>query len=282
MTFDFKRFQDEGYFIHEFKQLSALDEIQKLCTSLCRETFKTEFTELAKYHELVISAEQHDKFQFLVYQKINELKLHQQFVSDNIDFFISIIGPDIDLQTNTYLRISRPGQELDNIGMHRDTDYGNSAFEISISLPLITQTQGCGLNIVPKSHLLTEHIVEQVNREDVEKGTNKNEMGFLYAPKHLKNLQDEQLKNISLPFGSGLGFSLGLIHGQKVNTSNMTRWSIDFRFKNSFHPMTKNLKKGYYTNFNRGSVTALAEVYYKNNESEETLLIKPCNSVNND
>ena len=282
MTFDFKLFQNDGYFIHEFEQLSALDEIQKLCTSLCQETFKTEFTELAKYHELAISAEQHDKFQFLVYQKINELKLHQQFVRDNIDFFIALFGPDIDLQTNTYLRIARPNQELDNIGMHRDTDYGNSAFEISISLPLISQTQGCGLNIVPKSHLFTEHIVEQVNREDVEKGTNKNEMGFLYAPKQLKNLQDEQLKCISLPFGSGLGFSLGLIHGQKVNTSNMTRWSIDFRLKNTFHPMTKNLKQGYYTRFNSSSVTALAEMYYKNNALDEALLIKPCNSVNND
>lgn len=268
MMFDYKLFQSDGYFIHKFEQLNALVEIQKLCTSLCQKTFATEFTELAKYHELAISAEKHDKFQFLVYQKINELKLHQQFVNDNIDFFVAIFGPDIDLQTNTYLRIARPNQELDNIGMHRDTDYGNSAFEISISLPLISQTQGCGLNIVPKSHLFTEHIVEQVNREDVEKGTNKNEMGFLYAPKQLKNLKEEQLKCISLPFGNGLGFSLGLIHGQKINTSNMTRWSIDFRLKNSFHPISKNLKAGYYTRFKRGTISSIAEDYYTVNNHE--------------
>jgi len=275
MTIDHQTFSQNGYFIHQFDHLTFLNKIKAVCETLCREEFSNSFTSLAEYHKLNISAKEHDEFQYKVYKQINDLNLHRQFVEDNIDFFIAMFGPDIDLQTNTYLRIARPGSELDNIGMHRDTDYGNSAFEVSLSLPLIDQQAGCGLNIVPKSHLFTEHKVEKVNRIDVGKGTDKNEMGFLYAPKKLLNLKDEQLKTISLPFGQGLGFSLGLIHGQKENTSRMTRWSIDFRLKNSFHPMTKNLKQGYYTRLKTSSIAMLAQGYYQCNTADEQLLTQP-------
>lgn len=277
MAFNHDKFQREGYFVQQFTQLHALVKIRDTCEALCREEFSNNFTSLASYHQLDLSLDQHDKFQFKVFKKINELKLHQQFVEENIDFFISMFGPDIDLQSNTYLRIARPGNELDNIGMHRDTDYGNSAFEVSLSLPLIDQRSGCGLNIVPKSHLFTDHRVEQVNRDDVEKGADKNTMGFLYAPKKLIGLKGEQIKSIPLAFGNGLGFSLGLIHGQRKNTSDMTRWSIDFRLKNSFHPMTKNLKKGYYTNLQKSSISILAEAYYQKNPIDKSLLTQSLN-----
>jgi len=139
MTINDLTFAQDGYFVHQFEQLKFLQQIKDVCETLCREEFPDSFTSLADYHQLKISAKQHDEFQFKVYKKVNELNLHRQFVEDNIDFFISLFGPDIDLQTFTYLRIARPGAELDNIGMHRDTDYGNSAFEVSLSLPLVDQ-----------------------------------------------------------------------------------------------------------------------------------------------
>jgi len=143
---------------------------------------------------------------------------------------------------------------------------------LSLSLPLISQVEGCGLNVIPKSHLFTKRNIKQFNRVDVERGKAKNQMGFLYAPKEILDLDEHQLKCISLPFGSGLGFSLGLIHGQTVNHTNMTRWAIDFRIKNTFHPLTKNLKEGYYTPLNTSAIQDIAKDYYSINVDEKSTL----------
>jgi ectoine hydroxylase-related dioxygenase (phytanoyl-CoA dioxygenase family) len=185
----------------------------------------------------------------------------------------------LDVQTQAYLRISRPNQKRDNIGLHRDTDYGNSAYEISFSLPLIDQAEGSGLNVISGSHKYKEYVVEQLARQDVVKGTPKNEMGFLYAPKTPVNIDNKNLKCVSLPYGTGLGFTLGLIHGQIMNTSEMTRWSIDFRVKNSFHPVTKNLKDDYYCSFRTGLISNIAQEYYDHNPEEKSTLVSTSNRV---
>ena len=49
----------------------------------------------------------------------------------------------------------------------------------------MSQVKGCGLNVMPKSHLFSERKIKQFNREDVEQGAPKNQMGFLYAPKEI-------------------------------------------------------------------------------------------------
>lgn len=262
-------FINNGFFVHTFENIDALMSIKNECEAICKQRLGKRFTSLEKYHQVEQSQQQHDELQFEIYSVLNKIKFHHQFLSDNLAFFTSLCGPDIDVQTNTYLRITRPGVKKDNIGIHRDTDYGNSAYEISLSLPLVDQKNGAGLNVVPGSHLKPTHVVEQVPREDVIKGTNKNEMGFLYAPKIPVALDEKSLSCFDLKFGQGIGFTLGLLHGQIANTSEDTRWSIDFRFKNSFHPSTKNLKDNYYMKFGSGGAIAnIANSYYRLNPNE--------------
>jgi len=269
-----EHFAKFGYFTQPFEHLAALDKIRGLCISMAQEEFGDSFTDLANYHLIELTKEQHDSFQFKLFSRLNELQFHHQLVKDNLSFFTAMLGPDIDIQTQLYLRIARPGIANDNIGMHRDTDYGNSAYEVSVSFPLVDQPPGCGLNIVPGSHAFEAPELEQFNREDVERGSNKNKMGFLYAPKKLVGLDDSLFQSVSLPYGHGLGFSLGVIHGQQVNNSPVTRWNIDFRVKNSFHPLTKNLKQGYYSSLTKSDVAALAQQYYQQNVEERNLLVK--------
>ncbi|XPF96184.1 hypothetical protein ACM9HF_09305 [Colwellia sp. RE-S-Sl-9] len=272
---DIDRFKQQGYFTYCFDNLEFLQEIKSTCERIARDSFGKKFTSLENYHDIELTNEQHDEFQFAVFTQLNNDKKHRYFVQDNLDFFTSIFGQDLDVQTNLYLRIARPGVFTDNIGIHRDTHYGNSAYEVSLSLPLVDQVEGCGLNVIPQSHLIPDSELEQFNREDVVRGTPKNQMGFLYAPKKIVGLDESKLTCISLPFGSGLGFTLGLIHGQKANQSHMTRWAIDFRIKNSFHPLTKNLKAGYYTRLTSSVIGSLGDDYYALNDDEKQLLTKP-------
>lgn len=270
---DLTQFQQQGFFTCQLGEIKALDKIKLVCENLARESFSDSFHSLEKYHEIELTAEQHDDFQYKLFCELNDKKLHHELVKDNIEFFKALFGPDIDIQTQLYLRIARPGKALDNIGMHRDTDYGNSAYEVSVSFPLVSQPEGCGLNIIPASHLFDAPEIEQFNRLDVNQGDKKNKMGFLYAPKKLLGLNEELYQCVSLPYGHALGFSLGVIHGQVENQSNVTRWNIDFRVKNSFHPLTKNLKHGYYSSLTKSVVRELAEDYYIKNEQEAPTLL---------
>ena len=261
-------FVKDGYFVHAFEKLDALQRVKNDCEAICQDRLGGKFTSLEDYHLIDISADEHDQLQFDIYSYLNKQKHHHQFVEDNLAFFTALLGPDLDIQTNHYLRITRPGYEIDNIGIHRDTDYGNTAYEVSLSMPLIDQETGAGLNVIPGSHFKEHHVVEQVNRKDVVKGTNKNEMGFLYAPKIPVGLNEKDLECIDLRFGQALGFTLGLMHGQVVNKSQKTRWSIDFRLKNSFHPICKNLKQNYYSSFKSGPVSLVGNQYYDINIEE--------------
>ncbi len=272
MQIDQKQYVDDGYFITSFNHLDALEKIKALCIEACQAASKG-FSNLGEYHKLGLSDAEHDELQFQLFNRINEAALHKQFVNDNLNFFTQLVGPDLDIQSFTYLRISRPGQQKDNIGLHRDTEYGNTAYEISLSLPLIDQPQGAGLRIVPGSHMWQDYQSVQVKRPDVDKGTDKNLMGFLYAPKIPQNIKSEQILNTALKFGQGLGFTLGLVHGQEENTSGLTRWSIDFRFKNAWHPMDPNLKQGYYASFSRGCLTELGQNYYHLNGQDLERLV---------
>lgn len=261
-------FVENGYFVHRFDAMNGIVELRNACIEACKLKFPKQFKSLAKYHEMDVEDKIHSEFQYELYNLINQKQYHRIFAQKNLAFFTSMLGPDIDIQTNMYLRISRPNKVQDNIGMHRDTDYGNSAFEVSFSLPLIDQEKGSGLNVVPASHLLKEHVVEKIQREDVQKGDDKNLMGFLYAPKIPVTLNEEDVKSISIKYGECLGFSLGLIHGQIKNNSSMTRWSVDFRMKNSFHPLNINLKENYYSHLNSGALSQIATDYYSINRSE--------------
>ena len=269
---DYDSFIEQGYFIVNFENCQAISEISQVCERICKEQFEDRFTSLADYHKIDVDKAAHEKLQFGLFQEINAKKIHHKLVKDNLGFFVPLIGPDIDIQTECYLRIARPGQENDNIGLHRDTDYGNSAFEISISVPLIDQGEGTGLCVVPGSHKLDGYSTVQVSRTDVEKGSDKNKMGFLYAPKVPQNISQDDVKCISLRMGQGLGFTLGLIHGQGANSGVDTRWSIDFRFKNSFYPLSSNLKEQYYSNLMSSPVTRLASDYYAANRDEVSAL----------
>jgi len=265
-------FKQQGYFIYQFENLTALIEIQSICEQVCRKFIGEQFRGLHNYHDECVSEELHEKLQFEIFKGVNEGRLHHAFTNDNLGLFESLLGVDIDIQTEAYVRIARPGKKTDNIGIHRDVDYGNSAYEVSLSIALIDQKDGGGLSVLPQSHAYSGVTLEQLNREDVTKGSVKNRMGFLYSPKKLSGFDQSLLKSISLPFGSGLVFSCALIHGQEENKSDSTRWSIDFRVRNAFHPSSSSLKAGFYTPLRESEVTNLARQFYQLHLTEKSLL----------
>ena len=71
MIFNHLAFSQDGYFIHQFEHLTFLKKINDVCETLCREEFPNSFISLAEYHQLNITAKEHDEFQYKVYKKVD-------------------------------------------------------------------------------------------------------------------------------------------------------------------------------------------------------------------
>ncbi len=257
----------QGFCEGTFSDSTTIRELREICKRFVHKQFGKTFN-LNEYHNHVRTEQEHRDLHYELTQKLQESQLHKKLALQNLEHFQNIVGPDIDIQAVPYLRISRPGIKEDNIGLHRDTFYGNTAYEVSCIVPLEDFEEGAAVNVLPKSQNLGPLEFEQVDHETVTKGSKQNQIGFLYSTKKIKHLNRSKLYAPLMKIGDYLMFSLCMIHGQEENVSRMTRWSIDFRYRNSFSPVNVNLKKDYYNKLVSGAASMLADQYYACNPLE--------------
>lgn len=190
-------------------------------------------------------------------------------IGSHLGYFQRLLGSDIHIQSKPFLRISRPGAADDNIGFHRDTWYGDTPYEISVWIPFTDTDEGNALRVAPGSHIWSEatHPVERFDRPDVQKGSTKHSLGFIYSPpKRLAH----PVEMLPLPVcvGQMIVFSLALLHGQEVNRSTRTRVSMDVRLANSLAPVKfcRSRDPDYYQPLCTSPVTEAAQRYYEANK----------------
>ena len=202
---------------------------------------------LESYHK-IIDDKIHEKVQWHLCNYFRKNKFCHKIALEQIDLLRQIVGTDLLVQKDPFLRIARPNKENDNIGFHRDTVYGQSPYEISILITLVDlNTKEC-LKYLPRSHLKSDkkfQFLESVN-SSVQKGSKKHKLGFPYSPK-IPKIKSEDFDSPSLKFGQAIIFSPSIVHGQKINKGKNTRFSFDFRVVNKFAPINIQTKsnRGY-------------------------------------
>lgn len=253
-----------GYVIVNFEHTKYLDEIQNLITS----QFLSDPTQ---FHERTID----DESRLSLIKKTKDAIISKEIVKNlllaNSECFISLLGPDVDIQSEIYLRVSRPHREGDLIDWHRDTFYGNTPWELNFWLPVFPLAKGAGLMLVEGSHLVpadnVRHIEEKNEfRKKVIKGSTASELGFQYAPKcddTISNMDMSKVKLLTPKIGQAIFFFGHIIH-RAQNFSNKTRVSIDVRIKHMLAPTTT--KFGYYKPLMRGDIARCVEKIYSINE----------------
>ena len=186
-------------------------------------------------------------------------------ITSLLSYFRTLIGADLHIQQEPFLRISRPGIPDDNIGLHRDTWYGDTPYEISVWIPFTDTDEGNALRVAPGSHLWSEEAYP-IERFDggVEKGSVKHSLGFIHSqPKRYVTPPE----TIALPVrvGEMIVFSLALLHGMEVNRSKRTRVSMDVRLANSLAPVkfSRSRDANYYEQLCVSPVTEAARRYYE-------------------
>lgn len=245
---------------------------KKECVHSLRKNFENELKKLLdenatleNYHSFVEDDDQHIQIQYKMVKFVIENQLHLDLFRENREWFESLIGLDMDIQVEPHLRIARPNKPQDNIGFHYDLSYGPSAYEISCIFNFTELASKAAIQVLPNSHAQPRLKTHPVNNPEVEKGSIKHQLGIPYLF-HLIDDESYKKKMVPIPMeiGEVLVFDLGIIHGQEVNASEVTRWSIDSRLKNRFFVET-GVRNGYYKSLFQSPVTQAGLKHYAAN-----------------
>lgn len=214
----------------------------------------------------------HTEVQVEMTRFYREKKFGPQVIASMLPFFQGLLGPDLLVQANPYLRITRPGKEQDNIGYHRDTFYGGSPYELSVLVPFVDVPAAAALSVLSGSHVHSEKVypTEQIQNPDkaVTKGSSKHQLGFLYAPKLMDDSIEAAMRPIPLSIGQALIFSLSTVHGSRLNTGLYPRWSSDIRVMHAFAPVDLGARPDYYQVLSESVITHSAKAYFYANQEE--------------
>jgi hypothetical protein len=232
----------KGFLVGKYPEESfqIIGLIQSVITNLLSDIFPQVTTnfDISKYHTLPgLNDEIHANFHYMATKKLHELNLFEKLMRLVEKDLISLLGPDLDMQRFPHLRISRPNVLKDNLGLHRDIDYGASIYEISVWSPLCKLFYpNAGMKILPDSNLSGYQGFELEESETgIAKGSKENVSGYLYKSKSVK-LTDDQINKLIEPevnIGQYLVIPQASVHGSTLNESTGTRFSVDIRFCNS-------------------------------------------------
>lgn len=263
-----KQFQQQGWFVFDFLDPKPVLQTRAFLKGELAKLLNQDVP-LEEYHLHVHDDEIHTELQILLTKVYREMDFGPEIISRQLPVFRELLGPDLFVQANPYLRIARPQKEQDNIGYHRDTFYGGSPFELSVMVPFVDLPAESSLSVLPGSHIHSEsrYPTEQIINPDaaVRKGTAKHQLGFLYAPKMMSSEVHDQMVPISLKLGQALVFSLSTVHGSRVNKGKISRWSSDIRVMNALAPVDLKERPDYYKPLSYSVVTQEAIKYEEAN-----------------
>jgi ectoine hydroxylase-related dioxygenase (phytanoyl-CoA dioxygenase family) len=225
--------------IANHKNNNLINETQKII----KEFFKEEDSFYFEMHN--------DEFRQIILntqEKLNKNNITSKIVLliyDDIANYLE--NDDFLIQSNSYLRVSRPIKECnDSIGWHRENFYAPNADEyVNIWTPIIGIDKLNTLNFIPESHLIKNEDIKTINIDDqhTKKYSNGHKIGLMYSPKKIISGVDFTKKEpMEVPYFSSSIFSGNLIHGAAVNESDKIRFSLDFRIISEKY-FDKNLNK---------------------------------------
>lgn len=259
------QFAQNGWMVADLIESAAVWEARK---QLEKELFRVtgKHLTLEAYHEIAQDDAFHTQVQTQMAAFFRKEKFARKALLKQVDFFKHLVGLDLLIQVNPYLRMTRPHKPQDNVGFHRDTFYGGSPYEVSVIIPFVDCDSEMSLKVMSGSHILSEKLFPVTQEtSSVIKGSEKHKLGFLYAPKLMDPTVEARMRPVPLKVGQILIFSLSTVHGTVVNKGKSTRWSTDVRVMNALAPVDLKDRPDYYEPFHSSVVTATARRYFLEN-----------------
>ena len=138
------------------------------------------------------------------------------------NILMNLAGNELAMQRRINLSIQFPNDDSSLLPVHADVWAGDSPFEVVLWIPLVDCHK-------TKSMYITDAAVDEKVQIDFSQFKNKSSEDLYQS---IKN----DVKFLDVPYGSVLLFSQNVMHGNRVNIENETRWSMNCRFKSILTP----------------------------------------------
>lgn len=170
-----------------------------------------------------ISVNELNNLRLKVIKEINlDPCFRQAYFKTSCNHLKMLAGNELAMQKSINLSIQLPNDNSSLLPVHADVWAGDSPFEIVLWIPLVDCYES-------KSMYFTNAAADEKIQANLHQFQNKSSED-LYQ--HIKN----DVEFLNVPFGHVLLFSQNVMHGNRVNLENETRWSMNCRFKSVLTP----------------------------------------------
>jgi sporadic carbohydrate cluster 2OG-Fe(II) oxygenase len=222
-----REFQENGYVIRDVDNRAALDELRstivRLTCSHLNCDAPTDHEEFLNDLHKVVKPEKLNDLRLFVFRSMNELSwLRPTYFSLGRSLLASLVGNELAMQNRVNLSIQMSKDNSSLLDLHSDVYSGETPFQVVQWLPLVSVSGTKSMFILP--HAKTKDAEQNLN------SLGDGGMSALY----------EQVKNdlisLTVPYGKVLIFNSNCLHGNVVNETETTRWSMNCRFTGLFTP----------------------------------------------
>lgn len=219
-------FLEKGYHIFELENLNLLCEIKDQIIDWSKKFLNLKDVSRDEFFNNTSSFVSIDQLNSLRVHIIDMLSKNEQVKKSiyllsktNLEY---IVGNELCMQRAINLSIQLPKDDSSVLPLHTDVWSGNSPYEVVFWLPLVDCFKSKSMYILPY----------------------KNSMKVFSEFKKYENLNVEELFQtlkdqlvwLDVPYGKGVLFSHSILHGNRVNEENESRWTFNTRFKSMLSP----------------------------------------------
>lgn len=227
-----RAFLGEGYVIRPVAEPDALDELRAAIVKLTCTHLKLELPAdhglfLDTIHQR-IAPQDLNNLRLFIFRSINEFAwLRPTYHALGRSLLATLVGNELAMQNRVNLSIQMSNDDSSLLDIHSDVYGGETPFQVVQWLPLVSVSGRKSMFFLPQAKS------KEVARD----------MKSLGDMRKLFDRVKNDLIWLDIPYGSVLVFDSSCLHGNVVNDTETTRWSLNCRFTGLFTPYTSYEKK---------------------------------------
>tara|TARA_B100000886_G_C20413590_1_gene488222 strand:+ start:1071 stop:1877 length:807 start_codon:yes stop_codon:yes gene_type:complete len=259
-----KKFEKNGYVIVPGNKI-LLNKIRKIIFNNIKKNNKIKTkddaeknitTILNNFHKF-ITLKKLNNLRFDIYKKINAGSIFSEIYYEIArEYLDELVGNELAMQKKINLSIQLPKDKDSLLDLHSDIYAGESPFQVVVWIPLVDVYN-------TKSMFITSPKFNKKMNSDLLNGDK-------YTAKKMYAKNIKKFKFLNMKFGEILIFSPLILHGNTINSTRESRFSLNCRFKSLLSPYDVLVKShrnipNFYKPLNIKPMTKIGLNYIKKN-----------------
>ena len=231
-----KNFEKNGYVVVKGNK-KLLDKIRKIIFNIIKNNKKIKnkndnennITKTFNNFHNFVNLKELNSLRFNIYKKINVRNdFSEVYYKVAKDYLDELVGNELSMQKKINLSIQMPKDKDSLLDLHSDIYAGESPYQAVVWIPLVDAYDTKSMFFTKPSH----------NKKMNEKLLNTNH----YTTKEMYKKNKNKFEFLNVKYGDILIFSPLILHGNTMNKTKETRFSLNCRFKSLLTPYDVTVK----------------------------------------